>query len=45
MMLLPMAEAVVRRFFAAGIPGAGTFVQHLTLVVAFLGAALAAREG
>ena len=45
MMLLPLAEAVVRKFFAAGIPGAGTFVQHLTLVVAFLGAALAAREG
>lgn len=45
MMLLPLTEAVVRKFFAAGIPGAGTFVQHLTLVVAFLGAALAAREG
>ena len=29
----------------AGIPGAAPFVQHLTLWVGFLGAALAAREG
>lgn len=28
-----------------GVPGSGPFVQHLTLWVAFLGAALAAREG
>ena len=35
MMALPLGEAVVRKFFAAGIPGARTFVQHLTLVVAF----------
>ena len=45
MMLLPLAEAAVRKLFSGGIPGAGTFVQHLTLWVAFLGAALAAREG
>ena len=45
MMLLPLAEAVSRSFFTRGIPGSATFVQHLTLWVAFLGAALAAREG
>ena len=45
MMLLPLAEAVGRTVFSRGIPGSGTFVQHLTLWVAFLGAALAAREG
>jgi tripartite ATP-independent transporter DctM subunit len=45
MMLLPLAEAAGRALFGIGIPGSGTFVQHLTLWVAFLGAALAAREG
>ncbi len=45
MVLLPLAEAVARKLFSSAIPGAGPFVQHLTLVVAFLGAALAAREG
>jgi tripartite ATP-independent transporter DctM subunit len=45
MMILPLAEAASRTFLSRGIPGSGTFVQHLTLWVAFLGAALAAREG
>jgi C4-dicarboxylate transporter DctM subunit len=44
MVMLPLAEAVARGLFGIGIPGAGPFVQHLTLWVAFLGAALAARE-
>ena len=44
MVLLPLAEIVVRRA-GTGIPGALPFEQHLTLWVAFLGAALAAREG
>ncbi len=43
MVLLPLAEIVVRRL-GTGIPGALPFEQHLTLWVAFLGAALAARE-
>ncbi|MGD9905121.1 MAG: TRAP transporter large permease subunit [Vicinamibacterales bacterium] len=41
--LLPIAEIVLRRF-DAGIPGGTPFVQHLTLVVALLGGALAARD-
>jgi len=45
MVVLPLAEIVVRRFFGVGIPGSGPFVQHLTLWIGFLGAAIAAREG
>ena len=45
MAVLPIAEIVSRSVFKVGIPGAGPFVQHLTLWVGFLGAALAAREG
>ena len=45
MVLLPLAEIVVRLVLSGGIPGSISFVQHLTLWVGFLGAALAAREG
>ena len=45
MVLLPLAEILVRPLVAGGIPGSISFVQHLTLWVGFLGAALAAREG
>ncbi len=45
MVALPVAEIIVRRLFGVGIPGSGPFVQHLTLWIAFLGAAIAAREG
>ncbi|REJ84732.1 MAG: C4-dicarboxylate ABC transporter permease [Acidobacteria bacterium] len=45
MVALPLAEAVARTFFSRGVPGAIPFVQHLTLWIGFLGAALAAREG
>ena len=45
MVLLPLAEIVVRPVLSGGIPGSITFVQHLTLWVGLLGAALAAREG
>ena len=45
MAILPLAEIVVRPLLAGGIPGSIPFVQHLTLWVAFVGAALAAREG
>jgi len=44
-MLLPLAEIAVRTFFGTAIPGAGPFTQNLTVWVAMLGAALAAREG
>jgi len=45
MAILPLAEIVARSVFGVGIPGSGPFVQHLTLWVGFLGAALAAGEG
>jgi C4-dicarboxylate transporter, DctM subunit len=45
MVALPLAEIVVRRLFGVGVPGSGPFVQHLTLWIGFLGAAIAAREG
>lgn len=45
MAVLPLAEIVVRAVWRTGIPGSGPFVQHLTLWVGFLGAAVAAREG
>jgi C4-dicarboxylate transporter, DctM subunit len=45
MVALPISEIVARRAFGRGIPGSGPIVQHLTLWVGFLGAAIAAREG
>jgi C4-dicarboxylate transporter DctM subunit len=45
MVLLPLAEIASRALFKIGVPGSGAFVQHLTLWVGFLGAALAARDG
>ena len=45
MVVLPLGEIVVRRFAGGGIPGSASTVQHLTLWVGFLGAAIAAREG
>ena len=45
MVILPLAEIVFRRAFGQGLPGSGPIVQHLTLWVGFLGAAMAARDG
>jgi tripartite ATP-independent transporter DctM subunit len=45
MAVLPLLEILWRAVFKTGIPGSGPFVQHLTLWVGFLGAAIAAREG
>src|SRR5262249_41528999 len=45
MAILPLIEIPWRRAFGLGIPGAGPIVQHLVLWVAFLGAAIAARDG
>ena len=44
-MVLPLAEIVLRRFFSTGIPGAAPFAAHLTLILGMAGAAIAAREG
>ena len=45
MAVLPILEIVLRRTLRVGVPGSILIVQHLTLAIAFLGAALAAREG
>jgi tripartite ATP-independent transporter DctM subunit len=45
MALIPIVEAALRSTLGVGIPGSGTIVQHLTLVVAMMGASVAARDG
>jgi len=45
MMILPLAEAVLRRTIHAGIPASTALVQHMVLIVGMLGGAIAAREG
>lgn len=45
MVVVPLAEILLRRLFHTGIVGSTTIVQHLTLIVGMLGGALAAREG
>src|SRR5438128_6746852 len=45
MVLLPLAEIVLRRTLHTGVEGASIIVQHLALVAGLLGGAIAAREG
>jgi len=45
MVLIPLAESILRRTFHVGIPASTTIVQHMVLVVGMLGGAIAAREG
>ena len=45
MMLLPVVEIVLRKFFKEGLSGSAAIVQHLTLAVGMLGGVLAARDG
>ena len=44
MMVLPLAEIVLRKLFHVGISNSTAFVQNLTLIVSMLGGALAARD-
>jgi tripartite ATP-independent transporter DctM subunit len=44
MTALPLAEVVLREGFGTGLVGSIPIVQHLTLWISFLGAALAARS-
>jgi len=43
--VLPLAEVLLRRLFSTGIPGSAPFAAHLTLIAGMVGAAIAAREG
>jgi len=44
MLLLPVAEILMRHLFKTGISGSSAIVQHLTLIVGMLGGAIAARD-
>ena len=44
MVLVPLAEIVLRATLKIGISGANPLVQHLTLIIGILGGAIAARE-
>jgi len=44
MVLIPLAEALLRRTLRAGIPASTSIVQHAVLLVGMLGGAIAARE-
>lgn len=44
MILLPLAEALLRRFFHAGISSSASLVQHFCLVLGMVGGAIAARD-
>jgi tripartite ATP-independent transporter DctM subunit len=45
MAVLPLLETLGRHLWRSGVPGSAMLVQHGTLWIAFLGAAIAAREG
>lgn len=45
MMTIPLLEIVLRRTLHIGISNQSSLVQHLTLVVGMVGAAIAARDG
>jgi C4-dicarboxylate transporter, DctM subunit len=45
MVLLPLAEILLRAIVHTGISGSSALVQHLTLAIGMLGGAVAAREG
>ncbi len=44
MSLLPLLEIVAREWLGGGVPGSIPIVQHMTMWISFLGAALAARS-
>jgi C4-dicarboxylate transporter DctM subunit len=44
MIVFPLTEVFLRKFFRFGISGVSSIEQHLTLIVGMLGGAIAARE-
>ena len=44
LVLLPLTEIILRKFFQSGIGGAPALEQHLTLLIGLLGGMLAARD-
>ena len=45
MVVIPLAESLLRRMFHTGIPASTSIVQHMVLVIGMVGGAIAAREG
>lgn len=45
LVVIPLAEIFLRRFFQTGISNSSALVQHLSLVIGMVGGAVAAREG
>lgn len=45
MVVLPLAEILLRKLFRTGIAGAASFEQHFTLIIGMVGGAIAARDG
>ena len=45
MMIVPLADVVIRAFLHHGITGEALIVQHLGLILGMAGGAIAAREG
>jgi len=45
LMLLPLAEIVLRKAFHSGLTGSTAFQQHLVLIIGLLGGMFAARDG
>ncbi|HYV88047.1 MAG TPA: TRAP transporter large permease subunit, partial [Candidatus Polarisedimenticolia bacterium] len=45
LVLLPLLEAILRKFTSLSVKGSSGFIQHFTLLVSVLGGAVAAREG
>ncbi len=44
LVLLPLLEALLRKFFNSGIPGAIHITQNFTLIIGMIGGAVAARD-
>jgi tripartite ATP-independent transporter DctM subunit len=45
MVILPLAEILLRKLFNTGIAGTTAFEQHFTLIIGMVGGAIAARDG
>ena len=45
MMILPLVQVLYRKLFSSSLDGVDTLVRHCTMLLTFLAAAIAAREG
>ena len=45
LILVPVAEIILRKAFRTGLPGSAAYVKHLVVWITFLGGMLASKEG